>query len=157
MSSSDDAGIRQHGGHWHFDLMLNASVMTARIKMKVYIFHSHQFHALVMSLFFHPHEPFDDVTLDDIHPCFHPLRYPTNGEFDFDTRLISTCSVESDPDTHVTPTYSMESDLSEPFEPSYPSVIRLTSYLSSSSVAPSHASPPIHGGGFIRTRAVLGL
>ena len=46
---------------WNFDLILNASMMTARAAMKVYIFHSRQFRAPVMSPFFHPHEPFDDA------------------------------------------------------------------------------------------------
>ena len=45
----------------------------------------------------------------------------------------------------------MESD---PSEPSRPSVIRLTSYLSSSSTAPHHAPPPARGCGFIRTHAM---
>ena len=45
----------------------------------------------------------------------------------------------------------METD---PSEPSYPSVIHLTSDSSSSSAAPHHAPPPVHGRGFIRTRAV---
>ena len=45
----------------------------------------------------------------------------------------------------------MESD---PSEPSYPSVIHLTSNLSSSSAAPRHIPPPIRGRGFIRTRAI---
>ena len=38
--------------HWHFDSMLNTSVMTARTTMRVYIFHSRQFRSLVLSLFF---------------------------------------------------------------------------------------------------------
>ena len=40
--------------HWHFDLVLNASVLTAQVLMRVYMFHSYQFHAPVMSPFFHP-------------------------------------------------------------------------------------------------------
>ena len=28
-----------------------------------------------MSLFFHPHESYDDVTLDDMHPSFHPPMF----------------------------------------------------------------------------------
>ena len=62
--------------HWHFNPMLNASVMTMRAGIRVYIFHSHQFRAPVMSPFFGPHEPFDDVILDDIHPHFYSSRYP---------------------------------------------------------------------------------
>ena len=110
--------------HWHFDPMLNASVMVARATMRVYMFHSNQFHAPVINPFFRPHEPFDDVTLDDIRPPFHVLRYPTDGESDFDTRLISTYSMESDPSESTYPMYSMESNASES---SYPSVIRLSS------------------------------
>ena len=59
--------------------------------------------------------------------------------------------MESDFDTHLTPTYLVKSD---PSEPSYPSVIRLTSDLSSSSIALGHAPPPVPGRGFIRTRAI---
>ena len=95
--------------------MLNASMMIARAVMEVYVFHSRQFHAPIMSSFFHPHEPHDDVTLDDVSPLFYPSMYPTNRK--------------SDSDTCLTPTYSIESDLSEP---SYPFVIRLTSNSSSS-------------------------
>ena len=71
--------------HWHFDPVLNASMMVARAAMRVYMFHSSQFHALVTSLFFCPHEPYDDITLDDVRPPFHPPMYPTNGESDSDT------------------------------------------------------------------------
>ena len=88
-----------------------------------------------MSPFFRPHELYDDITLDDMCPPFHPPMYPTDGE--------------SNSDTHLTPTYSVESD---PLEPSYPFVIRLMSD-SSSSVA-SQAPPLGHGRGFIRTRAL---
>ena len=52
--------------HWYFDLVLNKSVMTARVAMRVYMFHSHQFCAHVMSLFFHPHELYKDITFDDM-------------------------------------------------------------------------------------------
>ena len=70
-----------------------------------------------MSLFFRPHELYDDVTLNDVSPPFHLPMYPTDGESDFDTRLV--------------PTYSVKSDSLEPL---YPYVIRLTSDSSSSSV-----------------------
>ena len=89
--------------HWHFDPVLNASMMIARAAMRVYMFHGHQFHAFVMSLFFCLHEPYDDITLDDVCPPFHPPMYSTDGE--------------SDSDTHLTSTYYVESD---PLEPSYP-------------------------------------
>ena len=45
----------------------------------------------------------------------------------------------------------METD---PSEPSYPSVIHLTSDLSSSSAASRHVPPLVHVRGFIRTRAM---
>ena len=38
--------------HSHFDPVLNASVLTAQAAMRVYMFHSLQFHASVMSPFF---------------------------------------------------------------------------------------------------------
>ena len=104
--------------HWHFGPVLNASMMVARVVMRVYIFHSRQFCALIMSSFFCSHEPYDDVTLDDVHPAFHPSMYPTDGESDSDTRLTLTYSVESDPS-----------------EPSYPSVILRTSNSSSSATS----------------------
>ena len=44
--------------HWHFDPMLNATMVTAYAMIRVYIFH-HQFGALVMSPFFNPHNPYD--------------------------------------------------------------------------------------------------
>ena len=124
--------------HWHFDPVLNTSVMVARVTMRVYMFHSRQFCTLVMSSFFAP-------------TSHHPLRYSTDGESDSDSRLTPTNSVESNPDTRMTPTYSVESNL---FEPSYPLMIRLTSDSSSSSAAPGHAPPPIRGRGFIRTLVV---
>ena len=110
------------------------------------MFHSRQFRAPVMSLFFCPHEPYVDVTLDDVHPRFHPPRYPTNGESDSDTWLTPTISVESNPLKSSYPTYSVESD---PSEPSYPSV------TSNSSASSTGLAPPlVRGCGFIRTRAV---
>ena len=108
--------------YWYFDLVLNASMTTTRVAMRVYMFHDCQFHATVMSLFFHSHEPYDDITLDDVCPLFHPPTYPNNEE--------------SDSDTWLTPTYSVESDLSESL---YHSVIYLTS--NSSSSAASQAPP----------------
>ena len=89
-----------------------------------------------MSPFFLHHEPFDDVTLDDIRPPFHPLRYPIDGEFDSDTLLTSTYFVEPDPS-----------------KPSYPSVIHLSSASFASSAA-GQTLPLAHGHGFIRTCAV---
>ena len=90
--------------------------------MRVYIFHSRQFRALVISLFFHSYEPYDDITLDDVHQPFHPLIYPTHGKSDSNTCLTLTYSVEFDPS-----------------EPSYISMIRLS--LDSSSCAMSQAPP----------------
>ena len=49
------------------------------------------------------------MAVSSIHP-FHLPMYPINGEFDSDTHLNSTYSVESDPS-----------------EPTYPSVFQLTS------------------------------
>ena len=75
-----------------------------------------------MSPFFRPHESYDDITLDDAIPPFHPLMYPTYGESDSDTRLTAT--------------YSMEADASEPL---YLSIIHLT--LDSSFFTASQAPP----------------
>ena len=111
--------------HWHLNPMLNASMLTAQSAMRVYMFHNCQFHALVMGPFFHPHEPYDDVTLDDVCPPFHPPMYRIDGE--------------SNSDTCLTPTYSIESN---PLESSYPSVIQLTS--DSSSFFAGLALTPIH-------------
>ena len=58
--------------HWHFDLMLNASMMTVCATMRVYMFHGHQFRSPVMSLFFHSHKLYEDITLDDVRPPFIP-------------------------------------------------------------------------------------
>ena len=73
--------------HWHFDSVLNASMLIARAAKRIYMFHSRQFHALVMSPFFPLHEPYDDITLDDVCPPFHPSMYPTDEETDLDTCL----------------------------------------------------------------------
>ena len=99
------------------------------------MFHGHQFRAPVMSPFFHPHEPYDDITLDDMRSPFHPPMYPSDGEFDSYARL--------------TPTYSVESN---PSKPSYPSVIHLTS--DSSSSATIQTPPQGRVLGFIHTRVV---
>ena len=136
--------------HWHFDPMLNAFVMVAQVAIKVYMFHSCQFCAPFMSLIFHPHEPFDDVTLDDICPPFHPLRYLTDGESDSDTCLASTYFVESDSSEL---TYSTSFVEPNPSEPSYPSVIRL-SLGSSTSSTTGQAPTPVRRCGFICTRVV---
>ena len=61
---------------WRFDPVLNASVMSASVVMRIYIFHDRPFQTLVMSPFFQPHQPFGDVTLDDIRPYFTLPRYP---------------------------------------------------------------------------------
>ena len=103
-----------------------------------------------MSPFFRPHQSYDDVTLDDIHPYFQPSRSPTDGETDLDTRLTLTVSLDSDPSEPSYPSYHVEFD---PSEPSYPSMILLTS-KSSSSAAHHHALHPVRGRGFIRTCVV---
>ena len=89
--------------------------------------------------------------MDDICPYFQPLRYPIDGDFDLNTRLTLTVSLDSDPSEPSYITYHVETD---PFEPSYLSVIRLMSDSSSSSTAPHHSPPPVRGRGFIRTCAV---
>ena len=137
--------------HWHFDLVRNASVMVVRAAMRVYMFHSREFRAPVISPFFHPHQPFDNITLDDIRLYFPPPRYPTDGELDSDTRLTPTVSLDSNPSEPSYPSCHMETD---PSEPSYPSVIHLTSDSSSSSAASRHVPPPICGRGFICTCVV---
>ena len=121
--------------HSHFDPVLNATLMVTREAMRVYMFHSREFRAQVISPFFRPHKPFDDINLDDIRSYFPPLRYLTDGESDSDTQLTSMVSLDSDPSEPSYPSYHVKSDTSEP---SYPSVIRLTSNSSSSSVAPHH-------------------
>ena len=129
--------------------MLNASVLVARAAMRVYLFHSRQFCAPVMNLFFCPHDLYEDITLDDIRPPFHPPRYPTDEEPDSDTWLTPTYSMESDPSKPSYPTYSMESYR---LEPSHPSVIHLSLDSSTSSTTP--APSLIRGHGIIRTYAV---
>ena len=78
---------------WRFDPVLNALVMSTSAAMRVYIFHDRPFQTPVMSPFFRPHQPFGEVTMDDICPYFAPPRYPTNDESDSDTRLTPTASV----------------------------------------------------------------
>ena len=95
------------------------------------MFHGDQFHAPVMSPLFLLHESYDNITLDDVCLAFHPPMYPIDGEFDSNTRL--------------TLTYSVESDLSEPL---YPSMIHLTSD-SSSSVASRHQPRAMVEGSFV--------
>ena len=141
MSSSEDAiGQCDHYIefpvlHWHFDPVLNASVMTAHATMRVYMFHGYQFCSPVVNPFFYPHYPHEDITLDDVWPPFHPLMYSTNGESNSNTCLTPTCSIESDPS-----------------EPMFPFVIYMTS--NSSSSATSQVPPPRCGWGFICTRAI---
>ena len=137
---------------WSFDLVLNPSVMSASVAMRVYIFHDHPFQTPVMSPFFQPHQPFGEVAMDDIRSYFVPLRYPTDDESDSDTHLTLTASVESDPSELSYPSYHVETDPSEPY---FPSVICLSSdSASSSSAAPRRTSPPLYGCRFIHTSAV---
>ena len=89
--------------------------------------------------------------MDNICSFFQQPRYPTDGDFDSDTRLTPTVSLDSDPSEPSYLSYHVETDLSEP---SYSSVIRLTSDSSSSSAAPSHTPPPVHGRGLIRICAM---
>ena len=113
------------------------------------MFHSCQYHTPVMSVFFRPHKPFEDITLDDVRLPFHPSRYLTDGDFDSDTRLMSTISIESDPSKSSYPTYSMGF---YHLEPSQPSVIRLSSDSSTSSAG--LVPPPVRSCGFIHIRTV---
>ena len=129
--------------------MLIASMLTTYVVMMFYMLHSCQFRALVMSPLFHPYELFKDITLDDVHPPCHPLRYSTNREFDSNTWLTLTISMESYPSESSYPTYFVGSYHSEP---SQPSVIFLFSDSSASSVG--IALPSVHGRGFIRTCTV---
>ena len=114
--------------HWYFNPVLNASMMVARAAMKVYMFHSHEFRTPVMSSFFSPHQPFDNITLDDICLYFPPPGYPIDGESDFDTWLTPTVSLDSNPSKSSYPTYFVGSYRSEPSEPF---VICMSSYSSS--------------------------
>ena len=125
--------------------------MVARVAMRVYMFHSRKFHAPVMSSFFHPHQPLNDITLDDLRLYIPPPRYLTDGESNFNTRLTPTISLDSNPSEPSYPSYHVESD---PSEPSYPLVIHLTSNSSSSSAIPHHVPPLVRGRGFIRTRTI---
>ena len=104
-----------------------------------------------MSPFFHPHQPYDEVTLDDICSYFPSPRYPIDRESNFDTRLTPIVSLDSDPSEPSYSSYRVEPD---PSEPSYPSVIRLTSDSSTSSAVPRHISSPICGHRFICTSVV---
>ena len=81
-------------------------------------FHGCQFRSPVMSPFFCTHESYEDITLDDVQPSFHPLMYPIDGD--------------SDSNICLTMTYSVEFDLSEP---TFPFVIQLTSNSSSSTAS----------------------
>ena len=110
--------------------------------MRVYMFHNREFRAPVMSSFFCSHQPFDDITLDDICLYFLLPRYPTDGESDSDTRLTLIVYLDSDPSKSSYPSYHVEFD---PSKPSYPLVIRLTSDSSSSSTAPRHVPPLVCG------------
>ena len=125
--------VEFHTWHWYFDLILNTTMLTAQVAMRVYIFHDRQFRSSVMSPFFGPHDPFNGINLDVVRPHFHPPMYPTDEETDFDP--------------HLMPRYTIESN---PTELSYPSLIQLTSDTSSSSE--SRVLGPRHGRGFIRTR-----
>ena len=90
--------------HWHFDSVLNAFMLTAQATMRVYMFHSRQFCAPVMSPFFQPHKQFEDITTDDVRPPFHPPRYLMDGDSGSDTRLTLTASIEIDPSKSSYPT-----------------------------------------------------
>ena len=131
--------------------MLNALMMSTSVAMWVYIFHNRLFQVLIMSPFFHPHQSYGEVTPDDICPYFQSSRYPSDEEFNSDTRLTPTVSLDSDPSEPSYLSYHVETN---PSEPSYPSVIRLTSDSSSSSAASHHVPPPVRGRGFIHTRAL---
>ena len=121
--------------HWHFDPVLNASVLSACATTMVYVFHSCQFCSSVMSPFFSPHGLYEDISMNTVRAPFHSPMYPTDEEIDSNTRL--------------TPTYSIKSD---PSEPTYPSAIRLT--LDFASLAASRTPTPRHGRGFIHAQVI---
>ena len=125
--------------------------MFANVAMRVYIFHGRPFRVPIMSPFFRPHQPYDEVTLDDIRPYFQLPRYPTDGETNLDNCLTPTISLDSKPSEPSYPSYHVESD---PSEPSYHSMIHPTSNSSSFSAALHHTPPLVRGRGFICTRPV---
>ena len=103
---------------WGFDSVLNASLLSANAAMRVYIFHDRPFHAPVITPFFRPHQPFGEVTLDDICPYFQPPIYPTkDDETDSDDHLTPTGPLDSDPSELSYPSYHVETDPSEPLHP----------------------------------------
>ena len=129
--------------------------MSASAAMRVYIFHDCPFQTPVMSSFFRPHQPFGEVTLDDIRPYFPPSRNPADDEIDSDTHLTSTTSVESDPFESSYPTYHVEM---VPSKPSFSSVIHLSSDSSSSSSAPCHNRPQfVVAGSFVPVLCLVGV
>ena len=84
-------------------------------------------------------------------PILLAVEVPHDGKSDSDTHLTPSISLYSDPSEPSYTSYHVESD---PSEPSRPSVIRLTSDLSSSSAASRHMPPLVRGRGFIHTCAV---
>ena len=108
------------------------------------MFHSRQFRARVMSPFYAltSHLMMSPWTIS-VH--FHPSRYPTDGEFDSDTRLTPTYSMESNPSESTYQMYSMQLD---PSEPSYPLVIRLSSDSSAFLLLARHHPPSVGLGSF---------
>ena len=103
MSSGSIIYIEFLTWHWHFDSVLNAFVLTVQVAMRVYIFHGHQFRSSVMSPFFCPYDPYEDITLDAVRPPFHPWMHPTDKE--------------TDSDMHLMPMYTIEPGPLEPFYP----------------------------------------
>ena len=89
--------------HQHFDSMPNASLLTAHSAERVYVFHGCQFPSPVMSPFFHPHEPYEDITLDDVRPPFLSPMQPTDREDKSNTRLTLTYSLSSSSETSREP------------------------------------------------------
>ena len=108
--------------HWHFDPVLSAFVLVARAVMRVYMFHSHQFRAPVMS-------PFSPMIYTRILPWMTYVRL-FNRESDSDTWLTPTFSVESDPSRSSYLTYSVGS---YHLEQSHPSVFYFFSCFRSTS------------------------
>ena len=121
--------------------MLNVFVLTARLAMKVYMFHDRQFCLSVTSPFFCPHDLYEDISMDAVQPPFYPLMYLADEESDSDTCLTPTYSIKSDP-----------SKLTYPSKPTYPSVIHST--LDSSPSTESQVQGLRCGCSFIHTLAI---
>ena len=146
VSSSEDVDVRYGGNlHWVF-IMALALRPGAKCLGDVCECSDEGLHLPWLSVSSSSHE-LVFLTITAIRPGYHgwhpphfqPPRYPINGDFDSDTRLILAVSLDSNPSEPSYPSYHVET---EPSEPSHPSVIRLTSNSSSSSAASRRVPPP---------------